>query len=190
MKTLILNGSKTEESDLNLISSYLADFLREKNHEVSTMILRKEKILDCIGCHNCWTKTPGECTIKDAGSELPKKVIQSDILLLLTPVTFGMYSSELKKAIDRLPCPLMLPFFKRVNGETHNLQRYKKYPTMVAFGVLPSPDEESEYTFATLVARNCLNLHTTAVSAIVYSSDKSEAIREKIRSTLSKVGVN
>jgi multimeric flavodoxin WrbA len=190
MKALILNGAKTEESVVNTLSSCLAKFLMEKNHEVNTTILRKEKILDCTGCHNCWKKTPGECTINDMGSELPKKVIQSDILLLLTPVTFGMYASELKRAIDRLSCPFTLPFFKRVNGETHNVQRYKRYPAMVAFGVLPSPDEESEHTFATLVARNCLNLHMTAVSAIVYSSDKPEAIREKISSTLSKAGVN
>ena len=190
MKVLILNGSKTEESVLNTISNHLSDFFIKKNHEVNTMILRKEKILDCTGCHNCWTKTPGECTFKDAGSELPKKVIQSDILLLLTSVTFGMYSSELKRAIDRFPCPLTLPFFKKIKGETHNVQRYKKYPTMIAFGVLPSPDEESEHTFTTLVARNSLNLHTTAVSTIVYSSDKPEAIREKISSTLSKAGVS
>jgi hypothetical protein len=61
---------------------------------------------------------------------------------------------------------------------------------MVAIGVLPSPDEESESTFATLVARNAVNLHTTAVSSIVYSTDTPFAIKEKVASTLSKVGAS
>jgi len=75
-----------------------------------------------------------------------------------------MYSSELKKALDRVPCPVLLPFFAKIYGEIHHGKRYDKYPNLVAFGVLSNPDEESENTFATLVARNAINLHTTAFS--------------------------
>ena len=34
-------------------------------------------------------------------------------MVLLTPITFGGYSSEIKKAMDRSIC-LVLPFFRRV----------------------------------------------------------------------------
>ena len=120
---------------------------------------------------------------------MPRKVIQSDLVFLLTQVTFGMYSSELKKALDRFPCPVLLPFFKMTNGEIHHSPRYDKYPTLVAIGVLPNPDEESENIFATLVCRNGINLHAKAVSSVVYSNDKPEDVKEKIKSTLQKVGV-
>lgn len=100
-----------------------------------------------------------------------------------------MYSHELKKALDRFPCPVLLPFFAKINGEIHHAKRYDKYPTLVAIGVLPNPDEESESTFATLVDRNGINLHTTAISSLVYSTDKPDVIKEKIVSTLSKAGV-
>jgi hypothetical protein len=100
-----------------------------------------------------------------------------------------MYSSELKKAMDRFPCPVLLPFFVNIYGEVHHAKRYEKYPTLVAIGVLPNPDEESESTFTTLVGRNSINLHTTAISSIVYSADKPDVIKEKVISTLSKVGV-
>ena len=126
MKALVLNGSKTEKSTVNMVSDYLVDFLRINDHEVEVMVLRNEKIASCLGCFGCWLKTPGECVIKDAGSDLPRKVIQSDVVFLLTPVTFGMYSSELKKALDRFACPVLLPFFEKINGEIHHANRYEQ----------------------------------------------------------------
>ena len=189
MKALVLNGSKTDGSTVDMVSDYLVDFLRIKGHEAEVMVLRNENIAGCLGCFGCWLKTPGECLIKDAGSELPRKVIQSDFLFLLTPVTFGMYSSDLKKALDRIPCPILLPFFEKINGEIHHSPRYDRYPTLVAIGVLPCTDEESEKTFATLVSRNGINLHATAISSIVYSNDNPKAIREKVAQTLSRAGV-
>jgi multimeric flavodoxin WrbA len=189
MKALVLNGSNTEKGAVNTVSDYVVDFLRINGHEVDVMSLRNEKIASCLGCFGCWLKTPGECIIKDAGRELPRKVIRSDLVFLLTPVTFGMYSSELKKAMDRFPCPILLPFFTKINGEIHHAKRYDKYPKLVAVGVLPNPDEESESTFGTLVDRNGINLHTTAISSIVYSSDKPDVIKEKVISTLSRAGV-
>jgi multimeric flavodoxin WrbA len=188
MKTLVLNGARTEKETTNMVSDFLADFLKVKGHEVDEMILRNEKIGTCLGCFGCWLKTPGECIIKDSGSNLPRKVIQSDLVFLLTPVTFGMYSSELKKAFDRFPCPILLPFFKKVNGEIHHAPRYEKYPTLVAIGTLPNPDEESENTFKTLVERNAINIHTKAISSIIYSNENPEAIKKKIITTLSKAG--
>lgn len=189
MNTLVLNGAKTEKETVNTVSDYLVDVLRVKGNEVNVMVLREEKIASCLGCFGCWLKTPGECVIHDAGSDLPRKVIQSDFVFLLTPVIFGMYSSELKKALDRFPCPVLLPFFKKINGEIHHAPRYDKYPTLIAIGVLPKSDEESENTFTTLAARNGLNLHTKAISSIVYSTDKFDTIKQKVTSTLSKAGV-
>jgi len=189
MKTLVLNGARTDNETVNTVSDCLEDSLYGKGHEVDVMVLRNEKIGACLGCFGCWLKTPGECIIKDAGSKLPKKVIQSDLVFLLTPVTFGMYSSELKKALDRFPCPILLPFFKKINGEIHHAPRYDKYPILVAIGVLPNLDEESESTFTTLVARNGVNLHTKAISTIVYSNDTSDMIKQKVIATLSKAGV-
>ena len=188
MKALVLNGAEDEESIVNMVSDYLIDFLRINGHEVEVVALRNENIAGCLGCFGCWLKTPGECVINDAGRALPRKVIQSDMVFLLTPVAFGMYSSGLKRALDRFPCPILLPFFKNINGEIHHEKRYEKYPALIAVGVLPNPDEESENTFKTLVVRNGINLHTTATSSIVYSTDKPQTIKEKVMTTLSKAG--
>lgn len=189
MRTLILNGAKIKKDKVNAVSDFLTEYLSKKHHVADVLSLMDLNISPCIGCFGCWLQTPGECIIKDDGSDLPKKVIQSDVVFLLTPLTFGMYSSELKKALDRFPCPVLLPYFAKINGEIHHANRYERYPILVAIGVLPSPNEESEKIFTTLVARNGINLHTRAISRVIYSSDNPEVIQEKLISTLSMVGV-
>ena len=189
MKALVLNGAKDDKSTVNTVSDYMIDFLRINGHEVEVITLRNENIASCLGCFGCWLRTPGHCIISDDGRDLPRKVMQSDMIVLLSPVVFGMYGPVLKRALDRFPCPILLPFFTNVNGEIHHAKRYDKYPALVAVGVLPSPDQESERTFKTLVQKNGVNLHTTAVSSIVYPSDEPQTIREKVSATLEMVGV-
>jgi multimeric flavodoxin WrbA len=189
MKALVLNGSITEKSTVNTVPDYLVDCLKTNKYETDVMVLRKEKIAGCLGCFGCFLKTPGKCVINDAGSDLPRKVMQSDVVLCTTPVTFGMHSSELKKAIERFACPILLPYLEKISGEVHHSKRYDKYPTFVVIGVPPSPDEESETAFKNLASRNALNLHTTFHSGIIYSTDAPDAIEAKIDALLSNAGV-
>ena len=93
-------------------------------------------------------------------------MIGSDVLVLLTPVTFGGYSSEIKKAMDRSIC-MVSPFFRRVDGEVHHKLRYRRYPALAAVGVLHEPDEEQERIFGTLVERNALNFASPATAVCV-----------------------
>ena len=190
MKALILDGSTKKEDFPESLIKDLLDYLRAKNFEISSRILREEKIAGCLGCFGCWLKTPGNCVIKDAGHDLPKQVMHSDVVFLLTPITFGMYSSELKKALDRFPCPVLLPSVNKVHGEIHHAPRYANYPTLIAIGSLPSEDKESEETFKTLVSRNAINLHTKAAASIIYSNDQPEVIKEKLlKKSLTKAGI-
>ena len=189
MKALVLDGSIKKDEISENLKRDLLEYLRVKKYEVHMRILREEKIAGCLGCFGCWLKTPGNCIIKDAGYDLPNEVIRSDVVFLLTPITFGMYSSELKKALDRFPCPVLLPFFKKVDGEIHHAPRYAKYPVLVAVGSLPDGDKESEETFRTLVSRNAINLHTKAVASIIHANDQPEEINEKLLETFSEVGI-
>ncbi len=114
--------------------------------------------------------------------------IQCDLLVFLTPVTFGGYSSELKKAVDRM-IPLALPFFARVCGETHHKPRYERYPALLGVGVLPDRDDEAEQMFTALVGRNAVNFNSSAHAAtVVSSSQDTETVRGQIKTALAKFG--
>ena len=158
MKAVILNGSNNDKSPLNIVENIVDKELRKNEWEVETFELRNKKLDTCIGFFGCWLKTPGQCILKDEGSEIAKAVARSDLLILLSPVTFGGYSFHLKKMLDRL-IPNLLPFFTKINGEIHHKYRYKKSPRLIAVGYLPKHDKESERIFKLLLSRNALNMH-------------------------------
>lgn len=187
MKALILNGSDGE-AVLNNVSKVLALELKNKGLNVERYDLSTEKISTCIGCYGCWLKTPGQCIINDKGQEIAEKVIKSDLLILLSPVTFGGYSFHLKKVIDRL-IPNILPFFTKIDGEIHHKPRYKKNPKILAIGYVPQQDKESERVFAALISRNAINMHSPKNHVEFINDEEGDINTVKVNLMLEKVGM-
>jgi multimeric flavodoxin WrbA len=157
MKALVLNGMRKNDPDIEDLYNYLTDELRDSGWEVTSILLKDINISHCLGCFGCWIRTPGECVINDYSREITRIAIQSDLLLFFTPITFGGYSSELKKAVDRL-IPNLMPFFKKVEGEIHHVQRYEKRFSLIVVGFLERHNDEKIQIFKSLVDRNSLNM--------------------------------
>jgi len=186
MKALILNGCKENDSTLESVHNNIEYLFREHGYETNSFTLRNMKIEHCLGYFSCWIKTPGVCIINDIAREIVKRAVLSDYWVFLTPVTFGGYSSELKKAIDRMP-PVLLPYFMKVKGEVHHRPRYEKHPHLVVFGSIECHDSKIEDIFNTLVQRNSINFHTkSVVSKIISRTDNSNVIKDKVREVFSK----
>ena len=184
MKAVVLNGSENGDAALGGVHQIIVDELAGMEWEVEPFILHELEIRHCVGCFGCWVQTPGVCVIDDAGRDIAKAVIRSDLVIYLTPVTFGGYSSQLKKALDRSIC-LVTPFFTKIDGEIHHEPRYERYPRIMGVGVLPQADEESERIFTTLVGRNAINAHTPAhAGMVVLSSQGADEIRREIRAEI------
>ena len=183
MKAVILNGSNTDKNPLNNVEKIVSRELIKNNWEVKNFELRNKNIATCMGCFGCWIKTPGQCIIKDEGREITKTVARSDLLILLSPITFGGYSYHLKKMIDRL-LPNLLPFFTKINGEIHHKYRYEKSPKLLAIGNLPKHDEESEKIFKKLLSRNALNMHSPANYTEVITGNMPKFSTDKITAAL------
>lgn len=107
-KVVLLDGRGAGDDDLIPVLDTLMDELQSSGAKVQTFPLKDVKMGSCIGCFGCWLKTPGICVEPDAGRDIAQAVVQSDVTILLTPVTFGGYSSEIKKSQDRW-IPLVLP---------------------------------------------------------------------------------
>ncbi|AOT69616.1 flavodoxin family protein [Geosporobacter ferrireducens] len=167
MKALILNGALKEDQELVAVSRFAEEILVQQGYEVDSILLREKEIGECIGCFDCWVKTPGICIINDYGRIIAEKIINSEFVLWLTPIAYGGYSSELKKAMDRI-IPLLLPFFKKVQGEVHHKERYEKYPRVSVLGVMEEKDDEREEIFNCLIKRNALNWYNTYGGGILY----------------------
>ncbi len=189
MKAIILNGSLEGQEYLMPINTILEGELKKAGWNAESIVLRDCDIKPCIGCFGCWNKTPGICITVDDAVDLNKKIIKSDLLILLTPLTFGGYSSELKKMVDRL-IPLIQPGMTKIRGETHHLKRYKSYPSILGIGVSKKADEEEEQIFALLVERNSLNFHAPKHSTCAFHTKEStSSIKDKIKQVYAEVGV-
>jgi len=187
MYAVILDGSERDDSATGMVRQVINDQLSRFDWTVESVPLCDLEVADCRGCFGCWTRTPGVCIIDDAGRDIAKSVVQCDLLVLLTPVTFGGYSFTLKKAIDRL-IPNVLPFFKKIGGEIHHVPRYERDPRFVGIGVLSEPDAELEDVFNALVERNAINMFSPAHAAkVITVEDGSQSVINSVRSTLLKV---
>lgn len=188
-RAVILNGSNEIGSVLDMTYEIVINELEGSGWTVNPVVLRDTVIAGCRGCFRCWVKTPGVCVLDDSGRDVARMVISSDLTVFLTPVTFGGYSSELKKAVDRL-IPLISPYFMKIDGEVHHRPRYRRYPRIIAFGGLPHQDSEVQRLFETVVRRNAINMHCPAHNVgFVYDGQGSREIRDQFKEVLAKVGV-
>lgn len=187
MTGLILNGGA---ADLDAIADIIAKELAASGCEASEARLRDIEIAGCAGCFRCWVATPGVCAINDPGRGIAAVMVRSDVVVLLTPIVFGGYSYDLKKALDR-SIPLLLPFFRKIHGEVHHQMRYDKYPRMVGIGVQRERDDESARIFRQLVARNAINLDAPGSSSVVIDARlENGQIAGATRAALDEAGVH
>ena len=191
MKALILNGETNRSNNLARFSKKIADSLIKHGFELKEIKLHEKKIDDCLGCFKCWTKTPGLCIIKDDADQILADIINSELLIFLSPVVFGSYSYQLKKALDRM-IPLISPFFKKIDGEIHHKKRYKNYPSILGVGIIDEENKIEEETFIKLVRNNALNFHSPAVECLIVKGEsdfKDDIIDDKIKNIITKAGV-
>lgn len=183
---VILDGAAIGDQDLPPILNVFTDVLKAGGAQVETFPLREMKLAHCLGCFDCWIKTPGVCVEADAGREVAKAFIRSDVAVLFTPVTFGGYSPELKKMMDRL-IPLIPPFFQMDHGEIHHPPRYARRPRLMVVGVQRHPDTGEAHIFKTLAGRNAINLQPPSYAAeVVPSTDDLDALRGRFKELLTR----
>lgn len=80
-------------------------------------------VKSCVGCFGCWVKTPGRCVIADRAACIPALFARSDQVVVVSPLTWGGYSRNVKAVLDR-SIGYLLPFFRTVNGEMHHRMRH------------------------------------------------------------------
>ena len=168
MKASILIGSKSDDSESAKIHEIMLEELKKLNWDATSIVLEDKNIAYCTGCFGCWVQTPGECVIKDYVETIVRKMVHSDLIIYITPIVFGGYSSILKKALDR-QISRVLPYFTKIDGEVHHKKRYEKEQSLLGIGILDKPDVEKEEVFKTLVVRNFINMWSPYQQAMIYT---------------------
>jgi multimeric flavodoxin WrbA len=188
---LLLDGRRDDDPTLALAHDALVGGLAAGGWAVDDWTLRDDKIAWCAGCFKCWTQTPGVCAHHDDGRTVAERWTHSDLVVFLTPVTFGGYSSELKKALDHV-IPILQPFMQKRRGETRHPQRYARRRDLLVIGTVPAGQAEGPDagTFRRLVERNTLNMEPPRWAVGVLESGAGDwEVRVAVEALLAKVGV-
>jgi multimeric flavodoxin WrbA len=164
---MLLDGSSQGDPASERIIVALRAQLEVRGWDVEPVLLRERKIGNCAGDFYCWIRSPGMCNVNDDNRVIAEGIVASDLVVYLTPVTFGGYSSDLKRMLDH-QIQNVSPFFTTIEGEIHHKARYASNPDLLAVGWMDGPDERAAAVFRHLVQRNALNLHArTSVAAVV-----------------------
>lgn len=184
---LILDGRIGEDAMADQLLAVVEAEMAERDWTVTLLRLSELDIAPCVGCFGCWVKTPGECVIDDAGRDVTRAIVQSDLIVYLTPILFGGYSYELKKAVDR-SIPIISPLFRKIRGEVHHKKRYAQYPRVLALGWMDKLTEESDDLFHSVVERNAINMHApkSLAEALECAGDR-ETLTRRIEWALTEV---
>jgi multimeric flavodoxin WrbA len=177
MKAILLNGSKENDRTGERIRAALMAEFQAWGWDVEDFNLCEQKIGNCAGDFFCWIRTPGVCNVNDDNRLIAESLATCDLLVYLTPITFGGYSATLKRMVDH-QIQNVSPFFAMIEGETHHVKRYKKNPDLLAVGWMAAPDSQTESIFRHLVQRNAINFHTkTYVSGVVLAGQSDQELQ-------------
>ena len=127
MKILVINGAPRE-------NGYTKDLLELFNSGavaagglVEQIDLRNYDVRPCTGCFHCWDPSrAGKCSQSDDMAMLTEKFLDSDVLVLATPVYYYSFSALIKAFLERL-LPTSLPIITQ-GGEIGLERNTERYP--------------------------------------------------------------
>lgn len=153
MKALFIEDKDFKTKLFNKLHKDLSNMFYEKGYEIETIEIGKGNLASCLGCFGCWIKKPGQCVIDDMMNDINMRHMNSDVVIYMTPIVFGQFSSNIKNAIDRY-IPNQLPFFEKVNGFVKHPPRYEGYPELMIIGYSDDLTKEERETFVDITEKH------------------------------------
>ena len=93
-----------------------------QENDVEVINTSDMKIAHCMGCNQCWLKTPGICAIKDDYEAILKKLVQAENLWIVSETHFGFLSHKGKRMMDRIMPMLNMTLDFRDGWMRHDLR--------------------------------------------------------------------
>ena len=169
--TLVLNTLESGDC-----SEQIKALFADKNEEIEIINTADLKIMHCMGCNNCWLKTPGICSIKDDYEIILKKLVNAENFWVVADTKFGFIDYRGKRVLDRIVPMLNMYIEIRDGWERHQL-RY--HPLNFGFIYKGNGNRELLEEWSMRVARNLAG-HSLGVISLDNAEKPSESAAEPI----------
>ncbi|MBS4032009.1 MAG: flavodoxin family protein [Clostridiales bacterium] len=183
MKALLISDREYLTKTYHALNDLTSSFLQHKGFDTEILELEAENLTFCKGCFGCWIKKPGECVINDQMTQVNRNYMNSDLVIYLSPIIFGQFSSNIKNSIDRR-IPNILPFFEtRPDGSTVHPPRYENYPQQIIIGYGDMVSAEDQQLFMDVTKK-----HRTNIEVLIYQASADYILEALAKIELGRVG--
>lgn len=100
MKVMVITGSPHKTGTSALLADKFIEGAQESGHEVTRFDAAFESVKPCMACEYCSSHN-GECVYKDSMNLLNKKIVETELIVFVTPLYYYGMSAQLKAVIDR-----------------------------------------------------------------------------------------
>ena len=102
MKVVGYAGSRSAFSKSICLGEKLKTMLREKNIEMELYTARNNVVEECRGCGKCFDEGLCPQDQEDSMEYIRKKILEADLIVLLSPVYLNNVSGAMKTFLDRI----------------------------------------------------------------------------------------
>lgn len=99
MNICVIESSPHKKGSSNLLAEFFIQGAKESGHHVTVFDAAHAQIHPCLGCNFCGMSGP--CCQKDDMAKLREQILQSDMVVFVTPLYYFGVSAQLKMVIDR-----------------------------------------------------------------------------------------
>lgn len=96
---LIISASPRKNGNSDILCDRFAQGASESGHKAEKVFITSKNIGYCSGCGVC--NSTHQCVQKDDMAEILDKMVNSDVIVLATPVYFYSMDGQMKTLIDR-----------------------------------------------------------------------------------------
>ena len=174
---LVLN-TIGESVDNDMIRSLIPD-----KKEVEIINTSDMKIAHCIGCNQCWLKTPGVCAIKDDYESILKKLVRAENLWLVSDTHFGFLNHKGKRVMDRI-----VPLLNMTVGFRDGWMRHELRYHALNIGLLYQGDADLAM-MEDWCKRTAANIGGHSLGAITLPDTFEQTLNSKLSTLNSKFSI-
>ncbi len=99
MKIAVIEGSPNKHGSSNMLAEEFIRGAKEAGHNIEVIDTAHANIHPCTGCVKCGYEGP--CSQKDDVENIRKIILDSDMMVFVTPLYYYGMSAQLKTMIDR-----------------------------------------------------------------------------------------
>ncbi|GEM_PF-2020532 len=111
MKITVINSSPRKKGVTSSLLHSLTNGFNDAGAIFEVYNLYEMNIKYCDGCFQCWYKHQGTCKFHDSFNEIYNTMIQSDLIVIASPIYGMMINGMLKSFLDRVSMVSHLPDF-------------------------------------------------------------------------------